>query len=172
MRTLTIEKLTRESFEPFGDVVQTEGAKHFMINDGTTERFHDLAKVETDGGRTLINLFRSQPRQLPFTVTMLERHPLGSQAFIPLTGTPYLIVAAPAGELDPSRVRAFVSDGWQGVNYAPGVWHHPLMALERVSEFIVVDRGGEGHNCDEQTLAEPLWLVQEALEEARAEARA
>ncbi|VVG74326.1 ureidoglycolate hydrolase [Pandoraea apista] len=103
---------------------------------------------------------------------MLERHPLGSQAFIPLKTTPYLVVVAPAGELDVSQMRAFVSEGWQGVNYARGVWHHPLLALHEVSDFVVVDRGGEGHNCDEQDLPGVYVLTQAALEAARAAQKA
>ncbi len=110
-----------------------------------------------------MNLFRGQPRTLPFEVTMLERHPLGSQAFIPLTDRPYIVVVAPAGVLDPPKIRAFVTSGWQGVNYAKGVWHHPLIALGGVSDFIVVDRGGGGGNLDEQDLAGSLWLTEDAL---------
>ncbi len=163
---LKIERLTREAFAEFGDVIELEGAKHFAINGGTTERYHDLTAVDLgpEGGRPLVNVFRGQPRQLPYEVRMLERHPLGSQAFIPLKTTPYLVVVAPAGELDVSRMRAFVSDGWQGVNYARGVWHHPLLALEEVSDFVVVDRGGEGHNCDEQDLPGAYLLTQAALD--------
>ncbi|MEK6425516.1 MAG: ureidoglycolate lyase [Burkholderia gladioli] len=170
MKTLTIEALTREAFAPFGDVIETAGAKQIPINLGTTIRFHDLARVDVsdEGGRTLVNLFRGQPRALPFEVTMLERHPLGSQAFLPLSTQPYLVVVAPAGELDPARIRAFVSSGWQGVNYAKGVWHHPLIALNDVSDFIVVDRGGDGLNLNEQVLAEPLWLTDEAMHQVPA----
>jgi ureidoglycolate lyase len=98
---------------------------------------------------------------------MLERHPRGSQAFIPQNDKPYLVVVAPAGELDPSKLRAFVSRGWQGVNYARGVWHHPLLALGEVSDFLVVDRGGEGHNCDEQDLPESVWLTEAAMQAAK-----
>jgi ureidoglycolate lyase len=160
MNALTIEPLTREAFAPFGDVIELEGAKHFPINLGTTERYHDLAKIDVgdQGGRPLVNLFRSQPRGLPLAVKMMERHPLGSQAFIPLNDKPYLIVVAPAREFDPAALRAFVTRGWQGVNYAKGVWHHPLLALEGVSDFIVVDRGGEGPNCDEIELTSPVRL--------------
>ena len=167
---LKIERLTREAFALFGDVIELSGAKHFGINGGTTERFHDLAKVDLgpEGGRALVNVFRGQPRQLPYEVKMLERHPLGSQAFIPLKTTPYLVVVAPAGELDVGQMRAFVSDGWQGVNYARGVWHHPLLALHEVSDFVVVDRGGEGHNCDEQDLPGGYVLTQAALDAVRA----
>ncbi|AJP59640.1 ureidoglycolate hydrolase [Pandoraea vervacti] len=171
---LKIERLTREAFAPFGDVIELAGAKHFAINGGTTERFHDLATVDLgpEGGRTLVNVFRGQPRQLPYEVKMLERHPLGSQAFIPLKTTPYLVVVAPAGELDVSRIRAFVSDGWQGVNYARGVWHHPLLALHEVSDFIVVDRGGDGHNCDELDLPSTYWLTQAELDAVQARPKA
>jgi ureidoglycolate lyase len=161
MKKLTIEPLTRAAFEPFGDVIELEGAKQIPINLGTTIRFHDLARIdiEDEGGRAIVNLFRGQPRALPFEVKMMERHPLGSQAFLPLNDKPYLVVVAPAGELDVSAVRAFVTRGWQGVNYAKGVWHHPLLALDEVSDFIVVDRSGGGVNLNEQDLDESLWLM-------------
>jgi len=96
---------------------------------------------------------------LPFEVSMLERHPLGSQAFLPLNDRPYLVVVAPAGELDEAAIRGFATRGWQGVNYAKGVWHHPLIALGEVSDFIVVDRGGEGNNLNEIQLDESVWLM-------------
>ena len=163
--TLTIEPLTRAAFAPFGDVVELAGAKQIPINLGTTIRYHDLANVDVtdESDRTLVNLFSGQPRVLPFEVKMLERHPLGSQAFVPLNDKPYLVVVAPAGELDVTKIRAFVSHGWQGVNYAKGVWHHPLIALGEVSDFIVVDRGGEGLNLNEEDLPESFWLTEEAM---------
>jgi len=165
MKKLAIEPLTRAAFEPFGDVIELEGAKQIPINLGTTIRFHDLCNVDVtdEGGRAIVNLFRGQPRALPFEVKMLERHPLGSQAFVPLDDRPYLVVVAPAGDLDESKIRAFVTRGWQGVNYAKGVWHHPLLALDKVSDFIVVDRSGEGRNLNEQDLSESVWLTDEAL---------
>ncbi|HEY1998727.1 ureidoglycolate lyase [Paraburkholderia sp.] len=165
MKTLVIEALTKAAFAPFGDVIELEGARQVPINLGTTIRYHDLAKVDVtdEGGRALVNLFRGQPRVLPFEVKMLERHPLGSQAFVPLNDKPYLVVVAPAGQLDPRLMRAFVTSGWQGVNYAKGVWHHPLIALGEVSDFIVVDRGGEGLNLNEQDLAESYWLTEDAV---------
>jgi ureidoglycolate lyase len=166
--TLAIEPLTRSAFAPFGDVIELAGAKQIPINLGTTIRYHDLANVDVGdgGGRPLINVFRGEPRTLPFEVSMMERHPLGSQAFLPLTDRPYLIVVAPAGDLEPARIRAFVSRGWQGVNYAKGVWHHPLIALGEVSDFIVVDRGGEGANLNEQDLPSSWWLTEAALNAA------
>lgn len=165
MQVLTIQLLTRAAFAPFGDVIELNDAQHFLINAGNTERYHDLAKVDVydQGGRPLINVFRGQPRLLPFEVKMLERHPLGSQAFIPLDERPYAVIVAQAGRLGPDELRAFVTRGWQGVNYAKGVWHHPLIALDVVTDFVVVDRGGEGQNLQEQSLRQPVWLTREAL---------
>ena len=163
MKTLQMKRLTRAAFAPFGDVIELDGARHFPINGGTTERYHDLATVDVgeQGGRPLISVFRGQPRALPIEITMMERHPLGSQAFLPLTQASYLVVVAPAGPFDSAQMRAFWTEGWQGVNYAKGVWHHPLLALERISDFVVVDRGGEAHNCDELVLPEPWRLIDE-----------
>ncbi len=161
MHTLRPERLTREAFAPFGDVIELEGARHFDINLGSTVRYHDLAAVDTatDGGHPLINLFRGQPVSLPRTLTMMERHPLGSQAFIPLSPRSYLVVVASDLHGAPCELRAFLTDGWQGVNYAKGTWHHPLLPLQEVSDFIVVDRGGNGLNLEEFSLAEPVLLT-------------
>jgi ureidoglycolate lyase len=161
MKILRMEPLTREAFAPFGDVIETAGARHFPINGGTTERYHDLASVDVgeSGGRPLINVFRAQPRSWPVEIAMMERHPLGSQAFVPLAGARYAVVVAPAGEFDPSRLRAFWAEEGQGVNYARGVWHHPLLAFGGVSDFLVIDRGGREPNCDEIALAETWRLV-------------
>lgn len=165
MKTLAIEPLTREAFAPFGDVVELDGARHFPINGGTTERYHDLARIDvgTGEGRPIVSLFRAQPRAWPIDIAMMERHPLGSQTFIPLGDTPYLIVVAPPGPLSPAALRAFVTEGWQGVNYARGVWHHPLLALECVSDFVVIDRAGEGANCDELSLPERIRLTMPSM---------
>ncbi|MDN5843483.1 MAG: ureidoglycolate lyase [Alcaligenaceae bacterium] len=152
---LTIEPLTREAFAPFGDVIEADDAvRHFTINEGNTERYHDLAHIDPgEGGRAIVSIFRGQPRDLPFTVTMMERHPKASQAFVPLSGRPYLVVVAPrdtAPSVDDLRV--FLCTGAQGVNYARGVWHHPLLALDSVSDFLIIDRAGPGENCDVVTL--------------------
>lgn len=157
--TLTIEPLTRTAFAEFGDVIEADGAaRTYAINAGTTTRFHDLAAIDTtrDGGRTIVSLFRAQPRPLPFIVRQLERHPLGSQAFMPLSPSPYLVVVA----TDPvATPRAFLARDGQGVNYRAGTWHHPLLALEAVSDFLVIDRGGPGDNCDEADLPRPYVLT-------------
>lgn len=158
---LRIEPLSREAFAPFGEVIETAGAKRFPINAGTTTRFHDLARVELAGEapQVLVNLFEGQARHAPIAIRMLERHPLGSQAFYPVDGGRMLIVVAPPGELDESKIRAFISTPDQGVNYARGTWHHPLLCLQHPGRFLVVDRGGEGHNCDEQLLKQPLSVL-------------
>ncbi|SJN15162.1 Ureidoglycolate hydrolase [Halomonas citrativorans] len=155
MLTLTAEPLTSEAFAPFGEVIDARESPSFAINAGRTQRHHDLAKVQTLGenAHTLINLFVSQPVSLPLELTFLERHPLGSQAFMPLHQERFIVVVAPLGEtIDPKAVRAFVTDGRQGVNYRAGTWHAIQSVLEREGEFLVVDRGGEGNNCEECSL--------------------
>lgn len=151
--SLTVKPLTPSDFEPFGDVIEVdENHHHYPINNDTTERYHELAKVDVleKGGRPLINIFRGQPFTLPIQIKLMERHPLSSQAFIPLTKTPYLIiVAGKENELCADQLQTFISRGQQGVNYHRGVWHHPLLSLEKVSDFLVIDRGGDEKNCDE-----------------------
>lgn len=162
MRTLTIEPLSKEAFAPFGEVIEAEGSDFFPINNGTTRRYHRLATVETatPEDRAIISLFRARALARPLTIAMLERHPLGSQAFMPLRGQPFLIVVAPPGAAPaPEQVRAFLSDGRQGVNYHRGVWHHPVLAIEPEDDFLVIDRAGPGDNCDEHFFAESERLL-------------
>ncbi len=150
--TLKSVSLTRTVFAPFGDVIEMAGAEHYPINQGTTERFHDLAEVDVaiESGEPLISIFRSQPRPQPIGLELMERHPLGSQAFYPLQDRDWLIVVSSAGDpLDPAGLQAFRATGVQGVNYARNIWHHPLLVLEADSDFLIVDRGGPGNNLDE-----------------------
>lgn len=160
---MKIERLTGEAFAPFGEVITVEGAHHYPINDGTTERFHDLAVIDVSdhGGNPLINLFRSKPRRLPFEIRTMERHPFGSQAFIPLSRRPYLVIVATPGEFDERTLRVFLAENGAGVNYAKGVWHHGLFALCEESDFIVIDRGGPGLNCEEILLSQPILIDRE-----------
>ena len=146
------EVLTAATFKAFGDVIETEGAERIPINQGTTERFHNLANVDVSDqeGQPLISIFRGQPRPQPIALELMERHPLGSQAFIPMDKRDYLVVVAkPADSVTPQDLVAFKARGDQGVNYHRGVWHHPLLVLAPDSDFLIVDRGGEGHNLDE-----------------------
>jgi ureidoglycolate lyase len=163
--SVKIEKLTREAFTPFGDVISATGAEHFPINDGTTLRFNDLALIDVfdQNGKPLISLFRSKPRSLPFAIQVMERHPLGSQAFIPLSNRPYLIIVAASGNFEEGSMRLFLADQGQGVNYAKGTWHHGLFALYEESDFMVVDRGGPGNNCQEIALSQPVLIDEQDL---------
>jgi|TARA_B110000240_G_C13467685_1_gene439495 ureidoglycolate lyase len=143
--------LTKENFAPFGDVIEVnDKVKNISINDGFTQRYHDLAQVDVTekSGRTLINIFRSTPLEQPVSIKMMERHPLSSQAFIPMGQQPFLVVVAPKGELDVTKIEVFLASSDQGVNYHKGTWHHYCLALHQVSDFIVIDRGGAGDNCD------------------------
>lgn len=151
MQRLKIEALSAEAFAPFGDLIASEGHEYFMINNGSTRRYHRLAEVDTGSeGTPIISIFRARTLPMPLRIRMMERHPLGSQAFIPMRGNPFLILVAPPGDdLKSSQLRAFISNGHQGVNYHRGVWHHPILALTDQDEFLVVDRAGSGNNCDE-----------------------
>ncbi len=163
LKKLTPKPLTKDAFKAFGDVIEAnEQANNFAINDGFTQRYHDLANVDVDdnNGRTLVNIFRSTPLEQPIAIKMMERHPLGSQAFIPMGNNPYLVVVAPAGEFDVNKIEVFLADSNQGVNYHKGTWHHFCLALNSESDFLVIDRGGEGDNCDVLELDGALVIAQ------------
>ncbi len=158
---LDVKPLSKEAFAEFGDVIETARSDYFPINNGSTRRYHDLAKVELlNDGHALINIFQATPLEYPLCVQMVERHPFGSQAFIPLSGNPYLILVAKAGEtVEASDLKAFIATADQGVNYHAGTWHHPVLALDGISDFLVVDRGGDGHNCDELFFEDGLEII-------------
>jgi ureidoglycolate lyase len=151
-REIFVEPLSATTFAAFGDVIDTQGAEPFQINDGYALRFDDLAALDLTcgGGKPCVSIFRAVARSLPITIRMLERHPLGSQAFIPLSGHDYLVVVALAEDSEPfESVRAFRANPTQGVNYHRGVWHHPLLALNSGDDFLVIDRKGSGNNLQE-----------------------
>ena len=160
MRELAALPLTADAFAPFGDVIEaSDRAEVMAINYGWTRRFNALTDVSVGDGRPIISLFRSKPLQ-PLVLKVFERHPLGSQAFMPLQGRPYLVAVAPPGGFDVASVRVFRAAAHQGVNYARGTWHHFLLALEAESDFRVVDRDGDpGENLDEVELAEADWIA-------------
>ncbi len=153
--------LTHHAFEPFGEVIEAQEDRAHLINGGLATRYHDLATVDVleAGGRPLINIFRGRPWPLPIRVTIMERHPLATQAFMPLTDQPFLVIVAPPGETPrPEDLRAFLTSGRQGVSYRRGVWHHPLLVLGPEADFLVVDRGG-GDNCDEVHFDGALYRI-------------
>ena len=159
-RTIFIEPLTRNAYAPFGQVIETEGADHYPINAGMTERYHDLATVELAGeeARPLVSIARGRPYPLPLKLTLLERHPLGSQAFHPLSPRPFLSIVAPDDAGKPGRPRAFMTRPGQGINMRRNVWHGVLTPLGETADFLIIDRGGAGNNLEEHVLAEP-WLI-------------
>jgi len=155
MRELTPEPLTAEAFAPFGSVIQaSDDAVRVEINQGHAVRYDRLAEIDVadNGGVGVISLFRARPLASPVLRTF-ERHPLGSQSFVPLSGRPYLVAVAPAGAFDAARVRLFRAEAHQGVHYRKGVWHHFLLVLDATSDFLVVDRAGPGDNLEEIALA-------------------
>ena len=162
VETLVVEPLTKDAFAPFGDVIETEGAELRLINNGTTERDHDLARVEAAGteARVLVNIFRGQSFEAPIDIVMMERHPIGSQAFVPLNGRPFLVVVAEDDGGKPARPRVFLARGDQGVNYLRNVWHHPLLALEQKSDFLIVDRAGKEDNLEEFFFSNTAYRIE------------
>jgi ureidoglycolate lyase len=150
-QTLAIQPLTKSAFAPFGDLIEADPATMRLINGGTTERFHALGHAQAlgEGAEVIINLFRGQPRKLPYTVDMMERHPFGSQSFHPLQDRPWLVVVAEDEGGRPGIPQVFLASSRQGVNYRANIWHHPLMALEEISDFLVVDRSGPTNNLEE-----------------------
>lgn len=159
-QTLEIHPLTKAAFAPFGDVIEADPATMRFINGGTTERFHALSAAEAigDGARVILNIFRGQPRAFPYAIEMMERHPFGSQSFVPLNDRPFLVVVAEDEGGKPGTPRVFLARGDQGVNYRANVWHYPLMALGEPSDFLIVDRDGPGNNLAEFFFDTPFTI--------------
>jgi ureidoglycolate lyase len=163
MPAIRIEPLSRDAFAPFGQVIEIADAHHYPINGGMTERYHDLAKIELGGPdpRPLLSIFRGQPYALPLTLKMVERHPLGSQAFYPLSPRPFLVIVALDRHGTPETPRAFLTAPGQGVNIAMNTWHGVLTPLDAEADFLVVDRGGPGSNLEEHVFAEPFTVTRQ-----------
>jgi ureidoglycolate lyase len=161
--TLKPLPLTRERFLPYGDVIEAIGADRESMNAARFERFDDLCRVDagTDG-RVCVSVARCRSAtKLPYRFDVVERHPLGSQAFVPLAPARLVVVVAPPAEsVELAELRAFVTNGRQGVNYLRGTWHMPLIAFEAGQEFLVIDRAGELPNCDEHVLDESVLLLE------------
>jgi ureidoglycolate lyase len=154
------EPLMKETFSPFGEVLETVDVVPELINFGNTRKYGDLAEVTlAEGGRAQLSIYRSSAVELPFRIQLMERHPLGSQAFFPLHDRPFPVVVAPPDELPcATNIRVFLSNGRQGVNLHPGVWHHYQLTLGQDSDYIVFDRNGAGGNYSEHHLDEELIL--------------
>ena len=162
MLVLKPQALTREAFAPYGDVIEAGAGQTTTMNDGRFERYDDLCRVETDaGGRVAVGIASCiEATVLPHEFDRIERHPHGSQAFVPLGFCRFVLAVAPSGDIvSAADVRAFVTNGRQGVNYHRGTWHMPLIAPEQGQRFLIVDRAGDSPNCEERRLDQPLTLA-------------
>ncbi len=150
-KTLKIQPLTKNAFARFGDVIEADPSLMRLINNGTTERYHALAEPVVVGQpeRLIFNIFRGQPRQFPYAIDMMERHPFGSQSFVPMSGRPFLVAVSEDEQGQPGEPQVFLAGAHQGVNYFANTWHHPLMVLDQISDFLVVDRDNTSENLEE-----------------------
>jgi ureidoglycolate lyase len=162
-RTIAPAPLTTEGFADYGDVIENAGDPDKIINQGKCGRFHDRAKLDFGTGQAGISLFEAEARSLPYVVDMVERHPEGSQAFIPVDGVPMLVIVADDQDGHPVNLKAFISQPGQTINLYRGTWHGVLAPLGNAGRFVVVDRIGDGTNLEEYWFDNP-WHV-EALDD-------
>ena len=154
--------ITKENFSKFGDMITTENIKPLEINNGYAKRFDGIATIDTSNknGETTISIFSALKRSFPMEIDMMEKHPLGSQAFIPMKETIFLPLVAPAGEKpEIDKIESFIIPKGKGVNYKAGVWHFPLIATEDM-DFLVVDRIGSGENLIIENLVQEKILLE------------
>ncbi|TCL10009.1 ureidoglycolate lyase [Shimia isoporae] len=160
MTTILTKPLTTEDFAPFGEVITLRASPDKLINQGLCGRHHDLASLDfTDGGRAGISLFDAEPRALPYELTMMERHPNGSQAFLPMTQHPFLVIVAPDDTGRPGMPKAFLTSPGQGINFYRNTWHGVLTPLHAPGLFAVIDRIGDGPNLEEFWFDEPYTVL-------------
>lgn len=159
--TLQTQSLSQDAFAPFGDILEIGDKPDMIINQGLCGRFHDLAKIDFGGGDATagISLFKSEARSLPYRLDMMERHPLGSQAFIPMTARSFLTIVAPDMDGKPGTPLAFITTPGQGVNYHRNTWHGVLTPLSEPGLFAVVDRIGDGKNLEEHWFETPYVIA-------------
>ncbi len=151
--------LTAEAFAPFGDVLEVRGEPSKVINQGLCGRYHDLAKLDFSDGRAGISIFDAEARDLPLKLELVERHPQGSQAFLPMTEHPFLVIVAEDAGGRPAEPKAFLALSGQGVNYHRNTWHGVLTPLHAPGRFAVVDRIGEGANLEEHWFDTPYTVT-------------
>ena len=151
--------MNKEAFAPYGELIECDGAITYDFNQGRAIRYHDLLKnldVTDKLGKVGLSIYKSVPSPIPFEVEVMERHPLGTQAFIPMTKdhqSRYLVAVAPGGDLNPALIAAFIVKGQVGINYKKGIWHLPIVALDGDMDFLVIDPIGPEINCDELTFS-------------------
>ena len=148
MKVIKAKKITKKNFSKFGQLIDTSKKKPININDGYAKRFDNLANIDTlnGGGKTVVSIFSASKRTFPMKIDMMEKHPLGSQAFIPMEDTKFLVFVAPKGNKpDVNKIQSFLVPKQTGVNYNAGIWHFPLISLKNMN-FLIVDRKGKGNN--------------------------
>jgi len=141
-------KISRSNFSSYGDLISTDDINPMNINEGYAKRFDNLANLDTskDLGKTIVSIFSALKRTFPMKIHMMEKHPLGTQAFIPMKETTFLAFVAPSGESpEIDKIQSFVIPPKRGINYKPGIWHFPLISTENIN-FLVIDRKGKGKN--------------------------
>ena len=141
-------KISRSNFSSYGDLISTDDIDPMNINAGYAKRFDNLANLDTskDSGKTIVSIFSALKRAFPMKIHMMEKHPLGTQAFIPMKETTFLAFVAPSGESpEIDKIQSFVIPPKRGINYKPGIWHFPLISTENIN-FLVIDRKGSGDN--------------------------
>ena len=141
-------KISRSNFSSYGDLISTDDVDPMNINEGYAKRFDNLANLDTskDSGKTIVSIFSALKRTFPMKIHMMEKHPLGTQAFIPMKETTFLAFVAPSGESpEIDKIQSFVIPPKRGINYKPGIWHFPLISTESLN-FLVIDRKGSGDN--------------------------
>jgi ureidoglycolate lyase len=158
---LILSPLTEDGFAPFGSIIQKQGQLPQEINYGQTRKYASLARLDVNDqdGHGEVHIYRSRPVHLPFRIKVMECHPHGSQAFMPLHDRPFpIVVAPPADHLEASAIRGFLSNGKQGINLHKGVWHHYQLSLVEPSDYLVIDRRGPGNNTLEQHLDTAVFI--------------
>ena len=142
------KKITNKNFKKFGDLISTKKIKPININNGYAKRFNNLCKINTSSkkGNTIMSIFSAKKRKFPMKIKMMEKHPLGSQAFVPMSATKFLVFVAPKGDKpDINKIQSFLVPKQTGVNYNAGIWHFPLISMKNMN-FLIVDRKGKGNN--------------------------
>ena len=158
-QTLRLDPLTKEAFAPYGDVLEAVGTPDKIINQGNCGRFHDRAALDFGPeGRAGMSIFQAQPRQLPYALDLLERHPEGSQAFVPMSQDSWLVIVASDANGVPDQIRAFLAAPGQGINFHRGTWHGVLTPLSAPGLFAVVDRIGDTPNLEEYPIQPPIMV--------------
>lgn len=159
MQTIIPEQLNQDSFKPYGEVIELSGVEPITINGGNCQRYSDLASLDIcSSGRAGISLFDAKAYSNPLTLTYVERHPLGSQAFLPTSNDPYLVVVARDQQDIPQTPKAFITNGYQGVNYHRNTWHGVLTPIVQQSLFVVIDYIGSKDNLEEYEFSTPYLI--------------